>query len=117
MLQLDIKTAFLYPDLEDEIYIELPEGYDTVDKVCRLKKSMYGLKQAPRVWYADIDSYLIECGFVKSTAESNLYLQPALFLILYIDDILIFSQSAGKAFEIRDKLCSKYKMTDLGLVQ
>ena len=47
--------------------MELPEGYNNIDidKVCRLQKSMYGLKQAPRAWYTDIDSYLLQCGFVK----------------------------------------------------
>ena len=67
VLQLEVKRAFLYLDLEDEIYMELPEGYDNSigDKVCRLKKSMYGLKQALRVWYTDIE---------KSSAELNLYI-------------------------------------------
>lgn len=60
---------------------------------------------------------MVECGFVKSEAESNLYIMPSLFLILYVDDILIFSHSLGKAKEIQDLLCAKYKMTDLGEVQ
>lgn len=124
IMQLDVKTAFLYPDLQDEIYMELSEGYDDSsngsDKVCRLLKSMYGLKQALRAWYANIDEYLVnECRFVKCQAESNLYVLPSflLFLILYVDDILIFCQNKAKALEIRDQLLRKYKMTDLGLVQ
>ena len=122
ILQLDVKTVFLYPEIEEEIYMELLEGYNdgssSFDKVCRLKRSMYGLKQALKVWYAAIDEYLHECGFVQSIAESNLYIlsSSSLFLIHYIDDILIFSQSKGKALEIRDQLYLKYKMTDLAPV-
>ena len=79
---------------------------------------MYGLKQASKVWYTAIDDYLSEeCGFVKSEAALNLFILSLLFLILYVDDILIFSQSLGKAHGIRDKLSLKYKMSDLGPVQ
>ena len=119
VIQLDVKTAFLYPVLEDEIYMELPEGYEAPGKVCKLRKSMYGLKQAPRAWYADIDDYLCECVFTKATAESNIYILSTftLFLILYVDDILIFCYSLSKAEEIRDLLRKKYKMTDLGSIQ
>ena len=94
-MQLDVKTAFLYPEIEEKIFMELPEGYDNSSKVCQLKKLMYVLKQAPKVWYAAIDDYLLECSFVKSEGESNLYILSLLFLILYVDDILIFSQSLG----------------------
>ena len=59
--QMDVKTTFLNGVIEEEVYIEQPEGSDTHDQknhVCRLKKALYGLKQAPRAWYGRIDSYL-----------------------------------------------------------
>lgn len=49
--QMDGKTAFLYADIDEEVYVELPTGYSKPNKVCRLRKALYGLKQAPRIWY------------------------------------------------------------------
>ena len=78
---------------------------------------MTGLKQAPRAWYEDIDEYLCnDLGFVKSTAESSLYILPfyQLYLVLYVGNMLIFCYNKARAEEVRDKLRKKYKMTDLG---
>ena len=58
--QLDLKTVFLYGDLEEEIHMQQPEGFVKIGKehlVCRLKKSLYGPKQAPRQWYQKFDSF------------------------------------------------------------
>jgi hypothetical protein len=61
--QLDVKTTFLHGDLEEEIYMQQPQGYEVKGKanlVCRLKKSLYGLKQAPRQWYLKFDRFMTE---------------------------------------------------------
>ena len=61
--QLDVKTTFLHGDLEEEIYMQQPQGYEVKGKenlVCRLKKRLYGLKQAPRQWYLKFDRFMIE---------------------------------------------------------
>ena len=65
---MDVKTAFLNEVIEEEVYIQQLEGFETHEKkshVCRLKKALYGLKQAPRAWYGQIDGYLKKMGFVK----------------------------------------------------
>eukprot|EP00253_Pinus_taeda_P005968 PITA_05968 len=74
--QMDVRTAFLNGQIEEEVYIEKPEGFDTFDHeshVCRLKRALYGLEQAPRAWYTKIDNYFTRFGFTKSEVDANLY--------------------------------------------
>jgi hypothetical protein len=74
--QMDVKTTFLNGVIEEEVYIEQPEGFETFNReshVCRLKRALYGLKQAPRAWYTRIDNYFTRLGFTKSEADANLY--------------------------------------------
>ena len=93
---MDVKTAFLNGVIEEEVYIEQPEGFETFDKEsheCRLKRALYGLKQAPRAWYTRIDNYFIRLGFTKSEADVNLYhivvdYKP-LIIVLYVDDMIL----------------------------
>ena len=76
--QMDVKLAFLNGELEEEVYIEQPEGFllsDKEDYVCRLKKALYGLKKAPRAWYARLDGYLHQQGFKKGSTDNNLYVK------------------------------------------
>ena len=72
---MDVKTAFLYGVVEEEVYVEQPLSFETHDReshVCRLKKALYGLKSEPRTWYSRIGSFLSYLGFTKSKADSNL---------------------------------------------
>jgi len=67
--QLDVKTAFLHGDLEEEIYMTQPTGYKTAGKeelICKLKKSLYGLKQSPRQWYKRFDSFIRKKKYTRS---------------------------------------------------
>ena len=63
---MDVKSTFLHGYLDEEVYVEQPQGYEVPGqehKLYRMKKELYGLKQAPRAWYSHIDSYLTENGF------------------------------------------------------
>jgi len=93
---VDVKTTFLNGVIEEEVYIEQPQGfviYGRESHVCKLKKALYGLKQAPRAWYAKIDSYLMSLGFTKSDADPNLYYKVEdgfpVILVLYVDDLFL----------------------------
>ncbi|CAL8115629.1 unnamed protein product [Prunus armeniaca] len=76
LFQLDVKSAFLNGVLDEEVYVEQPEGFvlkNASHKVYKLRKALYGLKQAPRAWHSEIDAYLILCKFKRSTGEATLY--------------------------------------------
>ncbi|KAG8491187.1 hypothetical protein CXB51_014418 [Gossypium anomalum] len=74
--QLDVKTAFLHEELEENIYMQQPEGFTVSEKedyVCLLKKSIYGLKQSPRQWYKRFDSFMTSHDFKRSSFDSCVY--------------------------------------------
>ncbi|CAI7920272.1 unnamed protein product [Closterium sp. NIES-53] len=94
--QMDVKTAFLYGVVDEEIYMKQPEGYDDGSgRVCRLNKGIYGLKQAPRCWYARLVEVLEALGFKVSDCDESLFMtegeEEKVFLLVYVDDILLFS--------------------------
>jgi hypothetical protein len=97
---LDVKTAFLNGELEEEIYMKQPECYEAdATRVCRLIKSLYGLRQAPRAWFNKLKSELEAMGFKTSDADPSLYTKNEngvrTYLLVYVDDILIFSSKGG----------------------
>jgi hypothetical protein len=94
--QMDVKTTFLNGVIEEEVYIEKPQGFEVEDRrshVYRLKKDLYGLNQAPRAWYGCIDSFLTSLGFTKSKSDSNLFFKimdnEPVILLLYVDDLFL----------------------------
>ena len=90
---MDVNFVFLNGDLEEEVYMEQPEGFSLTDKhdyVCRLKKALYGLKQAPLAWYSRLDKYLKKQGFKKGV-DNNLYIKANENELLLVDDIMFGS--------------------------
>ncbi|MCO5551274.1 hypothetical protein L7F22_004773 [Adiantum nelumboides] len=82
MHQMDVKNAFLQGELQQEVYVEQPPGYEDgkhPDYVCRLRKALYGLKQAPRAWHDRITKYLLCIGFRMSHANHSLYVHQRIF--------------------------------------
>ena len=72
LIQLDVKTAFLYGDLREELYMEQPAGFKVKgreDEVCRLHRSLYGLKQSSRAWNEKFNSFLLKYGFTRGLAD------------------------------------------------
>jgi transposase InsO family protein len=123
VFQLDVKSAFLNGVLEEEIYVEQPEGFvvqGEEDKVYLLKKALYGLKQAPRAWYSKINDHLLSIGFVKSLSESTLYVKHKgnniLIISLYVDDLLVTGDDTRLVEEFKQEMMQVFEMTDLGLM-
>lgn len=115
--QMDVTTAYLHGDLEEEIYIEQPEGFnDESNRVCRLKKSLYGLKQSGRQWNFKLDDTLKSFGLIKSKMDPCIYFNENLDLIIaiYVDDLLIFWKNASVLDHIKKALNTSFKMKDLG---
>ncbi|PHT40240.1 Retrovirus-related Pol polyprotein from transposon TNT 1-94 [Capsicum baccatum] len=120
--QLDVKTAFLHGNLEEEIYIQQPEGFVVPGKenhVCRLKKSLYGLKQSPRQWYKRFDSFMTGHGYSRSSYDNCVYFQKLsdgslVYLLLYVDDMLIAARDKTLVDKLKVQLNSEFDMKDLG---
>ncbi|CAN1246025.1 Retrovirus-related Pol polyprotein from transposon TNT 1-94 [Linum grandiflorum] len=119
--QMDVKTAFLNGDLNEEIYMIQPPGCttpETQNKVCKLKKSLYGLKQAPKQWYEKFNSTISDFGFKPTSSYTCVYTKwfgnSYVILCLYVDDMLIFSSDMSAITETKAFLSSKFEMKDLG---
>ncbi|KAJ9547665.1 hypothetical protein OSB04_020208 [Centaurea solstitialis] len=119
--QLDVKNAFLHGDLTETVYMRQPPGYvnnSFPDHVCRLRKALYGLKQAPRAWYHHFAVYLSTLGFLSSKTDTSLFTyhrgSDTIYLLLYVDDIILTASSPTLISMVISKLSSKFPMSDLG---
>ncbi|KAL0404121.1 UNVERIFIED_CONTAM: Retrovirus-related Pol polyprotein from transposon TNT 1-94 [Sesamum radiatum] len=122
--QMDVKTAFLHGDLDEEIYMQQPEGCEVSNKnlVCKLSKSLYGLKQAPRQWNKKFDSCMKRHGYKKTTADDCVYFKKFpdgtfIALLLYVDDMLIVGKDVMKVNQLKEELSKSFEMKDLGKAQ
>lgn len=116
LTQFDVTTAFLYGNLNEELYMQQPEGYtDGSNKVCRLHKSLYGLKQAPRCWNYRFHEVLLTLDFKQSTSDPCLYTKKVgnrkILLTLYVDDGLVAATDKELADEFLISLKRKLKIT------
>ena len=117
--QLDIKTAFLNGELEEDVWIQQPPGYDTGGDgmACHLHKSLYGLKQAPRAWHTKLKEELEALGFIPSAADPALFLKAGpdpVYLLTYVDDILVITGSITELRATKDQIMAAFEARDLG---
>ena len=119
--QMDVKTAFLNGDLEEDIYMVQPEGFVVKGKeawMCKLNKSLYGLKQASRAWYQKMDQALQNLEFIRLYADPCINVlrtsELVIFLSLYVDDLLLVSNSLENLSHLKQQLSKKFEMKDLG---
>jgi len=119
---LDVKTTFLHGDLEEDIYMQQPQGYDVKGKdtlVCRLKKILYGLKQAPRQWYLKFDSFMTKQGYSRCHSDHCVYFKRLengsyIILLLYVDDMLVAGSNMQDINVLKNKLSNSFAMKNLG---
>lgn len=121
---LDVKTAFLNGDLEETIYMKMPDCYysnSLVSKVLKLKKAIYGLKQASRAWNKKVDDCLISNGYKRSKIEPCMYIKDInkckTIVTVYVDDFFIFSNDKIETNNLKQMLSNKFSIKDLGEVK
>ena len=122
--QMDVKTAFLNGDIDEDIYMRQPPGFKNKvlpDHVCKLNRCIYGLKQAPRMWNLKLDEFLVKEGFVANEYDRCLYSKVdenknLILILIYVDDILIACSAITTILKIKIAFNNRFKMTDLGLL-
>ena len=119
--QLDVKNAFLYGDLEEEVYMDIPPGYTASSKAkiaCKLQRALYGLKQSPRAWFGRFSSAMRKYGFQQSNSDHTLFLKHRLgkvtALIVYVDDMIITGDDAEEISRLQEQLSTEFEMKNLG---
>ena len=119
--QMDVKTAFLNGDIEEELYMVQPKGFvdpQKADKVCKLQRAIYGLKQASRSWNRRFDKVIKDFGFIQTHGEACIYKKVSgssvAFLILYVDDILLIGNDIELLSSVKGYLNKCFSMKDLG---
>ena len=119
--QLDVKTAFLHGDLEEDICMIQPEWFiiqGQENLVCKLRKNLYGLKQATRQWYKKFDSFMHRIVFKRCEAYHCCYVKffenSYIILQLYVDDMLIAGSCIEKINNLKKQLSKQFAMKDLG---
>ncbi|GKB85852.1 putative ribonuclease H-like domain-containing protein [Tanacetum coccineum] len=119
--QMDVKSAFLYGTIEEEVYVCQPLGFEDPqfpDKVYKVEKALYGLHQAPRAWYETLSTYLIENGFRRGTIDKTLFIKKdkgdILLVQVYVDDIIFGSTKKSLCDEFEGLMHKRFQMSSMG---
>nr|GFA22018.1 retrovirus-related Pol polyprotein from transposon TNT 1-94 [Tanacetum cinerariifolium] len=119
--QMDVKTAFLYGPLKEEVYVNQPDGFVDPyhpDKVYRLNKALYRLKQAPRAWYDELSKFLLSKGFSKVSIDPTLFITKhrgdILLVQIYVDNIIFGSTNLNLSKRFEKLMHSKFEMSMMG---
>lgn len=124
--QIDINNAFLHGDLEEEVYMRMPPGYEQQGEhgetlVCKLNKSIYGLKQASSQWNTKLSSFIISQGFVQSKSDYSIFSKKTscsyTVLLIYVDDIIIGGNDLTYIEQFKKGLDNQFKLKDLGVLK
>ncbi|GJT29622.1 putative ribonuclease H-like domain-containing protein [Tanacetum coccineum] len=116
--EMDVKSAFLYGTIEEEVYVCQPPGFEDPqfpDKVYKVEKALYGLHQAPRAWYKTLSTYLLENGFRRGTIDKTLFIKKdkddILLVQVYVDDIIFGSTKKSLCVEFEQMMHKRLQMS------
>jgi len=117
-----VKNAFLHGELEEEIYMDLPPGYDgqvAVGTVCKLKKALYGLKQSPRAWFGRFTKVMTNLGYKQSQGDHTLFIKHSVsggvtILLVYVDDIIVTGDDKEEQIILSQCLATNFEIKTLG---
>nr|GEV30547.1 hypothetical protein [Tanacetum cinerariifolium] len=119
--QMDVKSAFLYGKIEEEVYVCQPPGFedpDFPDKVYKVEKALYGLHQASRAWYETLSTYLLDNEFHRGKIDKTLFIRmhkdDILFVQVYIDDIIFGSTKKDLCNAFEKMMHEKFQMSSMG---
>ena len=119
--QMDVKSAFLNGELEEEVYVEQPPGFEDLEFsnfVYFLFKALYGLKQAPRTWYDTLSEFLLENGFTRGVIDKTLFFKlhknDMILVQVYVDDIIFGSTNDQLCSRFAKLMQRKYEMSMMG---
>ncbi|GJT78846.1 putative ribonuclease H-like domain-containing protein [Tanacetum coccineum] len=118
---MDVKSAFLYGTIEEEVYVCQPPGFEDPqfpNKVYKVEKALYGLHQAPRAWYETLSTYLIKNGFRRGTIDKTLFIKKdkgdILLVQVYVDDIIFGSTKKSLCDEFEGLMHKRFQMSSMG---
>ena len=121
MTGLDVRNAYLYGELDEELYMEQPEGFISKgqeDKVLRLLKALYGLKQAGLAWWRTLKKSMEELGFKSLSADAGLFLYrnktSFVIVLIYVDDAIFCGPHTPLVLELKNKFMKRWECRDLG---
>ncbi|GKD30770.1 putative ribonuclease H-like domain-containing protein [Tanacetum coccineum] len=119
--EMDVKSAFLYGKIEEEVYVYKPLGFkdpEFTDRVCKVEKALYGLHQAPRAWYETLSTYLLDNRFQRGQIDKTLFIKKfkgnILLVQVYVDDIIFGSTKKELCTEFGKLMHKKFQMSSMG---
>nr|GEU81203.1 retrovirus-related Pol polyprotein from transposon TNT 1-94 [Tanacetum cinerariifolium] len=119
--QMDVKSAFLYGKIKDEVYVCQPPGFEDpnfTNKVYKVEKALYGLHQALRAWYETLSTYLMDNGFHRGQIDKTLFIKrhkdDILLVQVYVDDIIFVSTKKELSAEFEKLMHDKFQMSSIG---
>ncbi|KAG6623354.1 Retrovirus-related Pol polyprotein from transposon TNT 1-94 [Phytophthora cinnamomi] len=118
---VDVDTAFLYGDVDEELYMDQPDGFEDQSnptKKCLLMQALYGTKQAARQWNSKLNKHLESQGFCRSAADPCVYVRRSgskfSIIVVYVDDLMIFSKTKADITGIKEALKREFSIKELG---